>query len=446
MSLPRTARLAAGAFVLAVALFLTAAIVSTRGGSQATLVPQGRTAPASPIELSNPGDLSATIDALQSRLRRLPTDSASWASLGAAYIQQARVTGDPSFYAKAGGVLRRSLRENPDDNAVAITGQAALAAARHDFGRALRLARTSQNINPYSSVNQGMLVDALVELGRYPLALRAAQRMVDLKPAVPSYTRVSYLYELRGDLRGARFAMRRALAVAYSDDDKAFALFELGELAWNAGDLDRAGRLYRRGLALDPSYVPLLYGTAKVEAAQGEAEHAVEDFQTVVDRYPSPAYVIEYADLLKSLGRHAEAARQAELIRAQQQLFESAGVNLDLELALYDADHGQPREALTEARRAFADRQGVFVEDAFAWALHVNGRDMKALAHARQASRLGTRSALLTYHRGAIERSLGMRAAAEASLRRALTINPHFSPILAPRARAILAILEGRSR
>jgi tetratricopeptide (TPR) repeat protein len=446
MSLPRTVRLAAAAFVLAVALFLTAAITSTRGNDAAPVVTPGRSAPASPAELANPGDLTATIDALQVRLKRLPADSASWASLGSAYIQQARVTGDPSYYFKAGGVLRRSLHEKPDNNALAITGQAALAAARHDFGRALWLARKSQQINAYSSVNQGMLVDALVELGRYPQAIRAAQRMVDLKPAVPSYTRVSYLYELRGDLKGARYAMRRALAVAYSNDDKAFALFELGELAWNAGQIDRAGSLYQQGISLDADYVPLLYGKAKVEAAQGNDQQAVADFQTVVDRYPSPTYVIEYADLLTSLGDSDEAARQDDLIRAQQQLFESAGVNLDLELSLYDANHGRPRAALQSARRAFGERQGIFVEDAYAWALHVNGRDKLALLHAQQASRLGTKSALLAYHRGMIEHALGRDRAAETSLRSALAINPHFSPIFGPDAQRTLMKLKGSRR
>src|SRR5204863_3367760 len=139
------------------------------------------------------------------------------------------VTGDPSYYAKAAGVLHRSRHEQPQGNAIALTGQAALAAARHEFGNALSLARQSQHIDPYSAVNLGMVVDALVELGRYPAATRAVRQMVQLKPSVPSYARVSYLYELSGNLAGARYAMRRALAIAYSTDDKAFAYFQLCE-------------------------------------------------------------------------------------------------------------------------------------------------------------------------------------------------------------------------
>jgi len=52
-------------------------------------------------------------------------------------------------------------------------------------------------------------------------------------------------------------------------------------------------------------------------------------------------------------------------------------------------------------------------------------------------------NALFAYHRGMIEKSLGMKSAAVASLLRALRINPYFSTLLAPKARAALAQLKG---
>jgi len=158
----------------------------------------------------------------------------------------------------------------------------------------------------------------------------------------------------------------------------------------------------------------------------------------VVARLPLPQYVIEYSDFLVSLGRTEEAAEQHDLIDAQERIQRAAGVNLDLELALYDADHGKERKALVQARKAWGERRSVFVEDAYAWALHVNGKDREALAHAIAAARIGTRSALFAFHRGMIEKSLGMVPEARRSLQRALDINPYFSPILAPQAREAL--------
>ena len=72
------------------------------------------------------------------RLAASPQDWRSFASLGLAYVQQARITSDPSYYPKAQGVLRTSIALQPQDNEAALVGMAALAAARHDFSAALR--------------------------------------------------------------------------------------------------------------------------------------------------------------------------------------------------------------------------------------------------------------------------------------------------------------------
>jgi Flp pilus assembly protein TadD len=75
------------------------------------------------------------------------------------------------------------------------------------------------------------------------------------------------------------------------------------------------------------------------------------------------------------------------------------------------------------------------------WALHAAGNDREALRYARLATRLGTKDARYLYHRGIIELALNQKAAARKSLRTALDIDPMFSPLHAPRARAALARL-----
>ena len=83
----------------------------------------------------------------------------------------------------------------------------------------------------------------------------------------------------------------------------------------------------------------------------------------------------------------------------------------------------------------------MLAEDAYGWALHAAGRDAQALRHARAALRLGTRSALFNYHLGVIEAALHRTADARRDLARALATNPDFSPLHAPKARALLARL-----
>jgi Flp pilus assembly protein TadD len=124
-------------------------------------------------------------------------------------------------------------------------------------------------------------------------------------------------------------------------------------------------------------------------------------------------------------------------------LAKASGVATDLETALFAADHGDKPAALRAARAEWARRHSVHVADALAWALHANGRDVEALTYARRANGLGYRNAMFRYHQGMIEKSLGRAADARRDLAAALRLNPDFSALHAPLAKAALTSLGG---
>lgn len=405
-------------------------------------------APAASARLA--GAPGSGIAALQARLRQQPRDASGWAALGVAYIEQARVTGDPTYYPKADDVLRRSLREAPGNDG-ALAGLGALAAARHDFHGALRNADRALAANPYGQRAAAVRVDALVELGRYGEALAAARRADSVRPGVPVFTRLAYVRELRGEVREARRVLELARASATDRGDLAYIAAQLGELAWNGGDLGRAGREYAEALRASPGYLPALDGRARVRAARGDVSGALADRAETVRRLPLPRHLTEYGELLESAGRRDEAGRQYAVAAAWTRIAEANGVTADLETALAEADHGDPKTALRAARAEYGRRCpgrgvrqcSVHAADALAWALHVNGRDAEAVRYARQATATGYRSALFRFHLGAIEKAAGKRAAARRDLAAALRLNPRFSPLWAPRARAALDDLGG---
>ncbi len=436
----RRTGLAAAAVGLAAAMSVATGVL----GQPSTEVQPGSESLSAASDPAGRTEVQSGVAALQERLRRVPLDWSAWAELGGAYVVEAQRTADPSYYTLAEDAYAQSLVVRPDDNAAALTGQASLAAARHDFTTALELGQQAQALNPYSSTNQGALVDALVELGRYDEATVELQRMVDLRPDVASFTRVSYLRELRGDLPGAKLALEQAGRFAFAPSDKAFVQQYLGELAFNAGRLTEARDHYEAGLRYQPDAPRLLAGRARVAAAAGDTDAALRDYRAAVERLPEPGYLIGYAEVLDVAGRHEEAAEQYALVEVVEQLFRAQGANPDLELALYSADHGRPQAALELAESEWNARRSVHTEDAYAWALHVNGRDSEALEHARAAEALSDTNALFAHHRGMIELSLGMQAEAEASLARALEINPHFSARQAPIAARSLAELRAR--
>lgn len=383
--------------------------------------------------------LARDITALQTRLRRTPRDHVALGTLGLNYVQQAKTTGDPTYYPRAEAALKRSLALAKEDNYTAMGGMAALESARHNFTRALGWARKAIAVNPYNSTLYGTLADACTQLGRYSEAAEAVQKMVDLEPGTPSLARASYAAELRGDTRGALTEMRRALTSAGGPEEAAFARYHISEIAFNSGDPATALTQARAGLRADPSHTPLLQIKARAQAALGKSDSAVANLTRAAHQLPLPEYVLQLGELHQSLGHRKKAAQQYQLFRAEQKLFADNGVTLDSDAVLFEADHGDPQRALTLARKSLADRPFLDSHDALAWALHINGQHREALAESDRALALGTRNALFHYHRAMINKALGNHSAARSGLTRALAINPHFHPLHAPRARTALA-------
>jgi tetratricopeptide (TPR) repeat protein len=397
----------------------------------------------SPAALSG-GGLDASIAALQAQLRTQPKDFGSWATLGLAYVEQARTKGDPSRYPQAQKALKRSL-ELKRGNEQAVTGQAALAAARHDFADALTYADRVLKENPYSERALSSRIDALVELGRYADASKAADTADSRRPGVPVFTRYAYVHELRGDVRTAHRVLAQALGSATARGDISYVAAQLGQLAWNQGDYKSALTYYARALAADENYLPALQGRALAQYASGDRAAAIKGMEQVVARYPLPQPLVQLGEMYEERGAEGDKAKardQYALVDAWIALARANGVNADLDTALAAADHGDKASALRAARAEWARRHTVHTADALAWALHVNGKDTQALSYARQATATGYHNALFLYHRGMIERATGHREDARASLKAALELNPGFSPLGAREARAAIKDLE----
>ena len=390
-------------------------------------------------------DLESTIAALQGTLRRIPDDHVSWAALAVAYVEQARVGGDASLYEKADEAAARSLEIEPTDNFPALSAEAAIAAARHDFDAALAQSEQALAINPRDLGALAIRVDALTELGRYADQLAALREADRLQPSTAIAARYSYAFELRGDLDRALEILLDA-AENGSRADKAYVLTLAADILRKQGRLDEAERQLDTVRAAVPDYLPGRVSEARLAVARGDLEGAVTLWRDVVARLPLPEYLTELGELLDHLGRPDEARAQFDVVRATIQLLDASGVGTDLETALFEADHGSPERALEQARAEFRQRTSVHVADALAWALHRSSRDREALGVARRATRLGSPEAKFWIHRGTIEAALGMTAAARTHLRRGLDTDPGLSPWQRAQAVTVLDSLSGTER
>ena len=382
------------------------------------------------------GTTQALVERLQATLRQNRGDVHVYDLLGLAYQQRARETGDPAYYSKSEGVLRRALALAPDDVS-ATSGLASLALSRHRFRTALALGRRAHALSPTTARNYAVIGDALVELGRYRAAFRAFDTLARIKPGVAAYARVSYARELLGDTRGAVTALRLAVeAAADQPEATAWTHVQLAKLLTSRGRYGAAAREATVALRAFPGYVYAYDALAQAEAARGRLARAIAFERRAAETMPLPQFVGALGDLYRAVGRPHAARRQYATIGVIERLLRANGVRTDLETALFDVDHGiRLPHALALARAAHRARPSIEGDDVLAWALARNGRCAEALAHSRRALRLGTLDAAKFFHRGMIDRCLGRDAEARTWFRRTVALNPRFSLRWAPVAR-----------
>jgi tetratricopeptide (TPR) repeat protein len=382
---------------------------------------------------------------LQQRIRDNPKDFDSHINLANAYLQKVRETGDPSLYTKTEDLLDEAQKLD-DHSPELFAARGTLALARHDFQAALEYGTRALALDPESARYHGIVGDAQIELGMYDEAIQSYQEMVDRRPDFASFSRVAYARELYGDPEGAIEAMEVALqAGSGTPENVAWAHVQLGNLWFTSGKLDEAQKAYTLSTRTVGAYAPALAGQAKVAAAKGDIEPAATLYRQAFNRMPLPEYAIALSDVYVEMGARKKAEGQYELVQSMDKLLRANGVNTDLEIALFYADHDMNLQTSLEKARAVYDaRPSIHAADALAWTLYKTGKYKEAQKYSSEALKLGTRDPLKHFHAGMIAKALGQREQARKYLQQAVDLNPHFSLLYSDEAADSLKALNAK--
>ncbi|MFJ9627555.1 tetratricopeptide repeat protein [Streptomyces sp. NPDC101175] len=408
---------------------------------------QALTAVTAGVPASLP-DLAALIGDREARVRARPRDARSWAVLGVAYVEQGRRTGDALYYPKADDALRTSLKvraKGNDATAVAMDGLTALANERRDFRAARTWGEAAVKLAPKRWTTYPLLIDAYTGLGDYKATRRTLEKLQELHSGPAVMARAAEVYRDRGWREDAAAQLADAAARATAPAEQAAWWQRAGQLAWERGDREAALRQFEAAVRIDPDQREALAGEGRVLAALGRTSEALNAYQVALSKQPCPQYALELGELYESLGLTQAARVQYDTLRALAARDAAGGVDDDLVLGVFEADHGDAREAVRLLRGEWARQPGIAVADALGWALHRAGQDAEALRFASTATDRvhggGVRDALYAFHRGMIERELDKAASARRHLQEALQINPYFSPLRVPLAQQALAAL-----
>jgi tetratricopeptide (TPR) repeat protein len=404
------------------------------------------TSALAPLRRSASTSTNVALRFLEDRVKSDPDDLVAFNKLGGYYLQLHKETEDVRYLQSALASAHASLRILPVDQnlgGLKVLGQAEF--ETHNFVAARDHARELTEYEPRKAFAFQLLGDALLELGDYDQAAAAYERLLKLDPAsVATETRWGRLAWLRGELSNAREHYSAAIQLAKdasipAAETTAWCLWQFGELSFNTGDYDGAEKRYREALAAFPNYPHAVTSLARVLAAKGDLNLAIQLYEGLLQNTADPVDAAALLDLYNLVGRSAEAERMLAVVERTIEQSQLNSALYNRHLVSFWANHDRRAEdAYTRARTEYEVRRDVYGADALAWSALKAGKIPEASEAMKQALKLGTNDATLFYHAGMIARAAGDQANARVFLQKAIALSPQFDPLQVSIAKKVL--------
>ena len=274
----------------------------------------------------------------QNALRENPKDYEAMLNLAMLFVKEARVTGEhghyyPSALKMVDGIL---VNEEVDDDTKfrALLTKAGVQLSLHEFAQAKQIAVDALKLNPRNAQIYGVLVDCYVELGDYEAAVKMADKMISIKPDIRSYSRISYLREIHGDVDGAMGAMKMAVEAGYpGTEETAWAMQTLGELYHLYGKPSEAKKIFNTILASRKDYPFAVGALAQLEFDKGNLKEAKRIIDEAIAIIPEVGFYIQLAEIYKAEGLDKKFKETIDEVFVMLQDDVDHGHNMNLEYA-----------------------------------------------------------------------------------------------------------------
>ncbi len=372
------------------------------------------------------------MEGLLAAIDQNPKDYKSMLQLSQAYIQESRVTGDHGYYDKAALQLLDKVIEAEPNNFEALCCKATVLLSQHHFAEGLEVAKKALPINPDNAFIYGILCDANLELGNYDEAVKMADKMVSVRPDIRSYSRVSYLREIYGDIPGAKQAIKLAMAAGYPGlEQTVWTSCVLGHLHESTGSLDSAEYVYKVALQERPEYAFAIAGLGRIAKAKGDYKEAIMLFEKAKTNIIEYSFSDELTDLYRLNNEMEKAEKNA------QEVIEMLGPGEDVEgenghghyadkelayayLKINDVDNALKHALLEYERRP----DNIDVSETLAWVKYKKGDFVEANKLINTALKTNSKNPILLAHAGLIKIKAGETEKGKAFIKTALESNP----------------------
>ncbi|MBL7825369.1 MAG: tetratricopeptide repeat protein [Saprospiraceae bacterium] len=387
-----------------------------------------------------------TYEALLAELNKKPDDPKTTLQLAKTFMNEGRATGDFSYYNASALELIEKVLGNDPKHFEATCLKSMIFLSQHRFAEGKEIAETALKLNPYNSFVYGLLVDAYVELGEYEQAVEMCDRMVNIRPDIRSYSRVSYLRELHGDRDGAIQAIQQAIAAGVNGrEETEWARMVLAHLYEDNNLPDRAREQYEISLQKRPDYPFALAGLAKLESQQNNLPAAIQYYEKAAEVMSEAAF---YTELAGCYAKNGQAEKAENCLRATVAALKNnqatgeaatAAHNSDFELANLYLGAGQPQLALPYAQEEYKRRpKNIDACEVLAWSLYQSGKTNEAKPYIESALRTGSQKPERLVRAGVILAAAGEQLKGQELIKKGLSFKPYLDAKLATEAHSFI--------
>ncbi|HMG69106.1 MAG TPA: tetratricopeptide repeat protein, partial [Chitinophagaceae bacterium] len=302
----------------------------------------------------------------------------------------------------------------------------------------------------YNAFVYGILLDANVELGNYKAALDDADKMVSIRPDIRSYSRISYLREIYGDVPGAIDAMKLAVeAGATGTESTEWARVQLGKLYEQLGEMQYAEMHYTIALENRPGYPYALAGLARIAVGNKDYQKAIQLYQQADASSNDYSFREALVEVYKLAGDKQKATNVANKIiddmeKAAEAMAkgDSSGHYADREMAYAYLAVDNYDKAIDHALLEYNRRpNNIDANETVAWVYYKKGEYAKAQSYIKTALQTDCKNPTLLCQVGLIYAKTGDKEDARNFLKEALKSNPVISPLLKSEAEKVLNLL-----
>jgi predicted Zn-dependent protease len=182
--------------------------------------------------------------------------------------------------------------------------------------------------------------------------------MVAIRPDLRSYSRVSYLREIHGDITGAKQALEMAINAGYpGQDETSWAMHTYTEFLMRYNENTNAKKLCEMALSERPNYPFTIANQAEISLKEGKSKEAEQLLNNAISIIPEVGFYITLAEIYKSQNRTTELQKIKTEILSMLQDDVSSGHNMDLEYAyVYQSLFDDHATAISYAKKEFEKR------------------------------------------------------------------------------------------